>query len=321
MKTLIQAAAGLVLSLAVGGAFAQSYPDRPLRLIVPFSPGGTTDAVARVMAQYLAQEVGQPVAVENKGGGSTIIGTEALARAAPDGYTLMLATPDFTVNPSLRAKLPYDTLKDFTPIALIGTYPMLLVTRAGGGLDSTQKLLERARAHPKQLNFASAGTGSMPHLCAELMASLARVDLMHVPFKGNGPALTDLVAGRVSMLFSGAPAVDGLVQSGKLQVLAVTSKSRHPALPNVPTLAESGVPGYEVIAWFGVLAPAGVPPAVVERLNGAIGTVMAMPEVRDKLSSLGADLRASTPAEFDRQIRSEIDKWGKVVKAAGIEAN
>jgi len=321
MKTLIQAAAGLVLSLAVGGAFAQPYPDRPLRLIVPFSPGGTTDAVARVMAQYLAQEVGQPVAVENKGGGSTIIGTEALARAAPDGYTLMLATPDFTVNPSLRAKLPYDTLKDFTPIALIGTYPMLLVTRVGGGLDSTQKLLERARAHPKQLNFASAGTGSMPHLCAELMASLARVDLMHVPFKGNGPALTDLVAGRVSMLFSGAPAVDGLVQSGKLQVLAVTSKSRHPALPNVPTLAESGVPGYEVIAWFGVLAPAGVPPAVVERLNGAIGTVMAMPEVRDKLSSLGADLRASTPAEFDRQIRSEIDKWGKVVKAAGIEVN
>jgi len=321
MKTLIQAAAGLVLSLAVGGAFAQPYPDKPLRLIVPFSPGGTTDAVARVMAQYLAQEVGQPVAVENKGGGSTIIGTEALARAAPDGYTLMLATPDFTVNPSLRAKLPYDTLKDFTPIALIGTYPMLLVTRVGGGLDSTRQVLEQAKAHPKRLSFASAGTGSMPHLCAELMASLAQVDMMHVPFKGNGPALTDLVAGRVSMLFSGAPAVDGLVQSGKLQVLAVTSKARHPALPNVPTLAESGIPGYEVIAWFGVLAPAGVPPEVVKWLNGAIGAVMAKPEVRDKLSSLGADLRASTPAEFDTQIRSEIDKWGKVVKAAGIEAN
>ncbi|MBV7486367.1 tripartite tricarboxylate transporter substrate binding protein [Bordetella sp. BOR01] len=319
MKTLIHAAAGLVLSLMIGSASAQ-YPDKPLRLIVPFSPGGTTDAVARVMAQYLGQLIDQPVAVENKGGGSTIIGTEALARAAPDGYTLMLATPDFTVNPSLRAKLPYDTLKDFTPIALIGTYPMLLVTRVGGGLDSTRALLDQAKAHPKRLSFASAGNGSMPHLCAELLMSLAHVDLMHVPFKGNGPALTDLVAGRVSMLFSGAPAVDGLVQSGKLQVLAVTSKTRHPSLPDVPTLAESGVPGYEVIAWFGVLAPAGVPADVVQRLNTAIGAVMAMPEVREKLSSLGADLRASTPAEFDSQIRSEIDKWGRVVKTAGIEA-
>lgn len=300
-------------------ACAQSFPSRPVRLLVPFAPGGTTDVVARVVGAKLAEVMGQPVVVDNRAGGSTIIGTEALARAAPDGYTIMLATPDFTVNPSLQPKLPYDTLKDFAPIALIGTYPMVMVANADHKLASAGDVVAQAKARPGQINYASAGNGSMPHLCAEMFNSLAGVKLTHVPYKGNGPAVADLLAGHVSLLFTGGPAVASHVKSGKLKMLAVSTAKRHASLPDVPTVAESAVPGYEVTAWFGFIAPAGVPQEVIARLNADISRALQAPEVRGKLSSLGAELSAGTPEAFGKLIRDEIDKWGRVVRAANIK--
>jgi tripartite-type tricarboxylate transporter receptor subunit TctC len=287
-------------------------------MLVPFAPGGTTDVVARTLGAKLGEVLGQAVVVESRGGGGTVIGTEALAKSPADGYTLMLATPDLTINPSLQPRLPYDALKDFTPISLMGTYPMVLVANADHKLGSVADLLAEARAHPGQINFASAGNGSMPHLCGALFASTAHVNLTHVPYKGNGPAIADLLAGRVSLLFSGAPAVAAHVKSGKLKMLAVSTSTRHVALPDVPTLNESGVPGYDVTAWFGFIAPAGIPKDVLAQLNGAIGKTLQDPDVRIKLAVLGADLASSTPEAFSELIRGEIDKWGQVIQAANI---
>lgn len=319
MKLWIRSA--LVAVFAGAAAFAacaQSFPSKPIRLLVPFAPGGTTDAVARVIGAKLADILGQPVVVDNRAGGGTTIGTEALARSPADGYTIMLATPDFTVNPSLQPKLPYDTLKDFAPIALIATYPMVMVVHPDPKLGSVAELVAQAKARPGQINYASAGNGSMPHLCGELFNSLAGVKLTHVPYRGNGPAVADLLAGHVSVLFTGGPAVAGHVKSGKLKMLAVSTSKRHASLPELPTLAESGVPGYDVTAWFGFIAPAGVPKEVVAKLNTAIAGALQAPEVREKLSSLGAELRAGTPEAFGIVIREEIDKWARVVRDAHI---
>lgn len=299
-------------------ATAQSYPSQPIRLIVPFAPGGTTDAVARVIGAKLAAVMGQPVVVDNRGGGATIIGTGALARSPADGYTIMLATPDFTVNPSLQPNLPYDTLKDFTPIGLIATYPMVMVANADHKLHSVADVIAKAKAHPGQINFASAGNGSMPHLCGELFNTLAGVKMTHIPYKGNGPALADLLAGQVSVLFTGGPAVASLVKSGKLTMLGVTTAQRHPSLPDVPTLRESGLAGYEVTAWFGVLGPAGMPKETVARLNAGLARALKAPDVREKLSSLGAEFAVGTPDAFSALIRDEIEKWKRVVHAANL---
>lgn len=319
MKQWIRSAVVAVFTGASAmAACAQPFPSKPVRLLVPFAPGGTTDLVARVIGAKLSEALGQPVVVDNRGGGGTTIGTEALARAPADGYTIMLATPDFTVNPSLQPKLPYDTLKDFTPIALIATYPMVMVVNADQKLGSVADLIAQARAKPGEINYASAGNGSMPHLCAELFDSLAGVKLTHVPYRGNGPAVADLLAGHVSVLFTGGPAVAGYVKSGKLKMLGVSTAKRHASMPQVPTLAESGVPGYEVTAWFGFLAPAGVPKEAIARLNGDIAKALQAPEVREKLASLGAELGTSTPEAFGVLIRDEIEKWGRVVRSANI---
>lgn len=319
MKQWIRSAVVAVFTGASAmAACAQPFPSKPVRLLVPFAPGGTTDLVARVIGAKLSEALGQPVVVDNRGGGGTTIGTEALARAPADGYTIMLATPDFTVNPSLQPKLPYDTLKDFTPIALIATYPMVMVVNADQKLGSVADLIAQARAKPGEINYASAGNGSMPHLCAELFDSLAGVKLTHVPYRGNGPAVADLLAGHVSVLFTGGPAVAGYVKSGKLKMLGVSTAKRHASMPQVPTLAESGVPGYEVTAWFGFLAPAGVPKEAIVRLNGDIAKALQAPEVREKLASLGAELGTSTPEAFGVLIRDEIEKWGRVVRSANI---
>lgn len=319
MKQWIRSAVVAVFTGASAmAACAQPFPSKPVRLLVPFAPGGTTDLVARVIGAKLSEALGQPVVVDNRGGGGTTIGTEALARAPADGYTIMLATPDFTVNPSLQPKLPYDTLKDFTPIALIATYPMVMVVNADQKLGSVADLIAQARAKPGEINYASAGNGSMPHLCAELFDSLAGVKLTHVPYRGNGPAVADLLAGHVSVLFTGGPAVAGYVKSGKLKMLGVSTAKRHASMPQVPTLAESGVPGYEVTAWFGFLAPAGVPKEAIARINGDIAKALQAPEVREKLASLGAELGTSTPEAFGVLIRDEIEKWGRVVRSANI---
>jgi tripartite-type tricarboxylate transporter receptor subunit TctC len=290
-------------------------------MIVPFGPGGTSDIVGRAIGDQLAEQMGQAVVIDNRPGGGTMIGTSALAKSSPDGYTIMLVTPDFTVNPSLHPNLPYDALKDFTPIAMVASYPMVLVKNPALPAKSVQELIALAKSKPGVINYASAGNGSMPHLCAELMKSLTGMDIVHVPYKGNGPAITDLLGGRVQLLFTGMPPVAAYVKSGKLVALASTGKSRMASEPSLPTLAESGVPGYEVTAWYGFLAPAGTPEPIIARLNAEIAKAMQSAAVRQRLASLGAELHGSTPAEYDRVLRDEIAKWGKVIKDAQIQVD
>ncbi|HZZ95160.1 MAG TPA: tripartite tricarboxylate transporter substrate binding protein [Usitatibacter sp.] len=311
--------AGIALAAASLGAGAATFQaDKVVRLIVPFAPGGTSDVVARTLAPKLSEGLGRTVIVENLPGGGTIIGTQTLVRSPADGYAIMLATPDLTINPSLQPNLPYDARKDVVPVALVGTYPMVLVANASQKLSSVADVLAHERAKPGDIYYASAGNGSMPHLCAELFNYLAKTHLTHVPYKGNGPAITDLLAGRVSLLFTGAPPVVGYLQAGTLRALAVTSPARNPALPDVPTLQESGVPGYDVSAWFGFIAPAGTPAEVVSRLNGEINRALKDPDVRKRLAGLGADVTITTPEAFGALLKSETDKWARVVGAARI---
>lgn len=319
MATLVRLCTSLLLAVCFQQVHAQSFPTKPIRLIVAFAPGGNTDVVARAIAPKLGELLGQQVVVDNRPGGGTTIGTEALARSAPDGYTLMLTGFDFTVNPSLRSKLPYDTQKDFTPIALIATYPMALVANPALPAQSVKELIAFAKANPGRVNYASAGNGSPGHLSGELLKSLAGVDLTHIPYKGSGAALADLLAGQVQLLFSGMPAVASFVQSGRLKLLAVTGTKRDPALPDVATVQEGGVPGYEVTSWLGFLAPAGVPRPIVDRLNAEIGRALQAADVRERLASMGGDLGASTPEAFGTRLREEISKWSRVVHGAGIK--
>jgi tripartite-type tricarboxylate transporter receptor subunit TctC len=321
MTLVARVCAGLLLAASMQCAQGQSFPGKPLRLIVPFSPGGTTDIVARAIAPKLGELLGQNVIVDNRPGGGTTIGTDALAHSAPDGNTLMLATPDFTINPGLHAKLPYDSQRDFTPVALIATYPLVLVANPALPAQSVRELIANAKANPGRINYASGGNGSAPHLAGELFKSLAGVDLTHVPYKGNGPAITDLLAGQVQLLFTGLPPVAAFVKGDRLKVLAVTSSRRHASLPDVATVQEGGVPDYEVIVWFGFLAPGGVPRPIVDRLNANIGRALQAPDVRERLASLGADFETSSPEAFGTLLRDEIAKWSRVVKSAGIKVD
>lgn len=321
MTPTLRVCAGLLLAACMQYVQAQAFPVKSLRLIVPFAPGGTTDVVARAIAPKLGELLGQQVIVDNRPGGGTTIGTDALARSAPDGYTLMLATPDFAVNPSLYAKLPFDAQRDFTPVALIATYPLVLVANPALPAQSVKELIAFAKANPGRINYASGGNGSTPHLSGELFKALAGVDLTHVPYKGNGPAITDLLAGQVQLLFTGMPPVASFVKSGRLKLLAVTGGKRHATLPDVATVQEGGVPGYQVITWFGFLAAAGVPKPIVDRLNEDIGRALQAPDVRERLASLGADLSTSSPEAFGTLLREEIAKWSRVVKSAGIKVD
>lgn len=319
MKTTLRICAGLLIAVCAHVVQAQAYPTKPIRVIVAFAAGGNTDVVARAIAPKLGELLGQPVIVENRPGGGTTIGTEALARSAPDGYTLMLTGFDFTVTPSLYSKLPYDPQRDFAPIALIATYPMVLVANPSLPAHSVKELISAAKANPGRINYASAGNGSPGHLSGELLKTLAGVELTHVPYKGSGAALQDLLAGQVQLLFSGMPAVASFVQSGKLKLLAVTGTKRDPALPGTGTVIEGGVPGYEVISWLGFIAPAGVPRPIVDRLNAEIGRALQSPDVRERLASMGGELGGSTPEAFGTLLRDETIKWGRVVKGAGIK--
>lgn len=314
--TLISASTLLVANPAT----VHAYPDQPIKMIIPFSAGGTTDFVGRVIAEKLGQNLGQTVVVDNRGGASTIIGTSALAKSPADGYTIMLATPDFTINPSLQSQLPYSTPTDFTAISLIATYPLVLAANAEQGISSISDLLTRAKAQPGSLNYASAGNGSIQHLCGAMLVDKAKVDMLHIPYKGGAPAAADLVAGRASVLCSGAPPLDPYVQAGKLKILAVSTPKRHPLMPEVPTVSESGVDDFDVTAWFGFLAPAGLPDGILMRLNSSIIKTMQDPEVQKRLSVLGANLAGSAPETFDSLIKSEIKKWNSVVKANNIKA-
>lgn len=314
---------GLALLGLVGTAVqAQNYPNKPIRLIVPFPPGGGNDVIARLIAQKLSDRFGQQVVVDNKAGANGIVGLQALMQSPADGYTLAVAAAGpMAVNPSLYDKLPYDPTKDFSPITNMVNYPLLLVVHPSVPVKTTLDLVNLAKAKPKQLFFASPGSGNSGHLAGELFNTMAHVQTVHVPYKGQGPALADLLTGQVQMLYSSIPSVLPQVRSGQLNALAVGSAKRLPSLPDIPTIAETGVPGYEAYSWVGIVAPAKTPKAIVTRLNQEIVDILKQKDVAEKLNQQGALPVGDTPEQFAAYIKTEIDKWGAVVRAANIKAD
>lgn len=301
---------------------AQGYPARPLRFVSPFSPGGTTDTLARLIGQKLTETWGQSVVIENRPGAGGTIGAEAVARAAPDGYTLLLTSVGaHAVSPALRSKLAYDAVRDFSPITQVASGHNILVVHPSLPVRSVQELISFARNKPGQLTFASGGHGTSPHMGGELFKSLARVDMIHVPYKGGGPAAIALLSGEVSLSFGSIATVLPQVRAGKLWALAVTGRARSSALPDLPTVAEAGVPGYELNSWYGVLAPAHTSPEIVNKLGSEIIRVLRLPDVRERMLHEGVEPAGTTPEEFGAYIRSEIAKWTRVVKATGARVD
>jgi tripartite-type tricarboxylate transporter receptor subunit TctC len=319
VKTVL---ATTMLAATAASAFAADYPTKPIRLVVPFAAAGTTDFLARAIAQKLGHNLGTTVIVDNRPGAGGNIGSDIVAKSDPDGYTLLLGTVGtHAINASLYKKMPYDTVKDFAPITLVASVPNIVVVNPSVPVKSIKELLALAKSKPGQLSFASSGNGSSIHLSGELFKSMAGVDMLHVPYKGSGPAVADLVGGQVNLMFDNMPSSLPHVKSGRLRAIAVTSAKRSPAAPDLPTIAESGVPGYEAVAWFGVLAPAGTPPAIVKKLNAEIIKVLKSPDVAERLSSQGAEPVSNTPEQFSAYIKSEMGKWAKVIKASGAQVD
>ncbi len=304
-------------TLAGTTAFA-AFPEKPIRLVVPFAPGGGTDLIARTLAVGMGKELGQQVIIDNKPGAGTIIGTDAVAKSAPDGYTIVIATFAHAVNPSMVPKLPYNNETAFTPISLIGKGPNVLVVRADSAIKTVKDLVDAAKAKPGKLNYASQGNGTSAHLAGEMFTNLARVDLTHVPYRGAGPAITDLLGGQVDMIFGTAAAVSTFVDSGKLRAIAVTSSQPSPALKGVPTIAET-VPGYAVESWYGLYAPKGTPADVIAKLTAAAKKAAHSPEFSTKIEQEGLSVVASDPAELDRYVKAEEARWKKIVKENNIK--
>ena len=318
VSTVIRAVA---LSLALGAtpALAQDYPTRPIHMIVPYPPGGGTDIVARVITEPLGQALGQPIVIDNRGGAAGNVGTEAAARATPDGYTMLFTLSSHTINPKLYAKLPFDVEKDFVPIGLAANIPQILVANPSLPVNNVQELIAYAKANPGKLNFASVGTGSPGHIAGELFKLKTGVDIVHVPYKGGGPAVTDTLGGQVQLLFVSMPAAWQFVKAGRLKAFAVTSDKRSVVAPDIPTLAEAGVPDCVVNSWYGALVPAKTPPAAVAKLAAALAKVVQSSDVKERLLLQGAEATTSTPQEFDALIRDELAKWDYVIRAAKIK--
>ncbi|MBX3652052.1 MAG: tripartite tricarboxylate transporter substrate binding protein [Burkholderiales bacterium] len=308
----------LIFLLFPGLSAAQQYPSKTVRLIVPFAAGGSTDVIARVLAPRLAEAWGQQVIVDNRPGGNTTIGTDIVAKAAPDGHTLLITPAPFTVVPSVMKKLPYDPAKDFEPITLINTTPMGLVLHPGVPAKNVNELIALAKARPGKMNFASSGNGGVPHLSGELLNAMAGVKLIHVPYKGNAPALVDLVGGHVDMAFNGLTSVMPFIKSGRLRVIGVTSIGRTAALPEVPTLDEQGLKGFQAVAWNGITAPARTPKDVIAKIADSAVRIVKSPELAEQLKRDGSDPVGSTTAEFVAHLRSEVEKWKTVLARAGI---
>jgi tripartite-type tricarboxylate transporter receptor subunit TctC len=313
----ITTAAATMLPLAASAAF----PDHPLRLIIPFPPGGGTDLVGRQLAQGLTGDLGQSVVVENRGGGSTIIGTEAVAKSPADGYTLLLATFAHAVNPSLHADLPYSTDTAFAPVALIGRSPNVLVVSPKRDFKSVADVLAYARKNPGKLNFGSYGNGTSAHLAGEMFKNLGQVSMTHVPYRGSGPALIGLMGGQIDLMFSTIASVSGHMKSGQLRGLAVTSAHRAPSLPQLPTVAEAGVPGYVVESWYGVYVATGTPQPVIERLNAALKKAVQTPGFRRSVEDEGLIIDVGTPEELGRYVKNEESRWSRIVKEGHITAD
>lgn len=308
----------LVAALLAGVAWAQTYPARSVRILVPFPPGGTTDILAREVAAQASARWGQPVVVENKGGASGTIGSEQVKNAAPDGYSLLLTATHHVINPTLRKSLPYDTKRDFTSIALIATVPNVLVVHPAFPAQSVADLVRLAKEKPGSISFASTGIGGANHLSGELFKVMAGVDMVHVPYKGAAPAMNDLIAGHVPVMFDGLTGVVPQLSAGKLRALGVTTLRRVPAIPQVPTIDEAGVKGFEVTSWFGLYGPPNIPVGVVARLSSEMLAVLATAEIRERFARHGADPGTLSQPEFTRFVESEIDKWSRVIEQARI---
>lgn len=322
MKTWMRAAsAALWLTGALlthGAALAQTYPDRAVKMVVPFPPGGTTDILARLLANELSQQWSQTVVVENKPGASGTIFSEQLARTPADGYTLMLTATHHVINPSLYKNLRYDTRKDFTPIALVAAVPNVLVVNPGFPAKTVQELIAYARANPGKVNFGSAGTGGANHLSGELFKSMTGVNMVHIPYKGAAPALNDLLGGQIPVMFDSVPGVIQHIKAGKLRALGVTSLKRSPALPDVPTLDEAGVKGFEATAWFGLYAPGGMNPSLTEKISADVLKALQSPRIQEQFALQGAEPGTLTQSEYAAYVSAEIDKWAKVIGNANI---
>jgi tripartite-type tricarboxylate transporter receptor subunit TctC len=316
-------AAGLIsiaLAVSSGTALAQSFPHKAVRMVVPFPAGGSTDIVGRTVAQKLSEMWGQPVVVDNRPGGGTSIGTDAVAKAAPDGYTLLVTPAPFTINPSLLAKLPYDALADFAPITLINTTPLVLVVNPGVPAKSVKELIALAKSKPGKLNYGSSTIGGSNHLAGELFNAMAGVRMVHIPYKGNAPALIDLVGGHIDLIFNGVTSALPLIKGGKLRALAVTSMQRSNAMPDLATMDEAGIKGFEAVAWNGLGAPAKTPREIIARINSDVIKIVRSPELKERLTAEGSDPVGNTPDQYAVFLRNEIEKWAKVIKLAGVKA-
>jgi len=314
----------LLAALAAAGwpvpaAAQQAYPSKPVRIISPFPPGGGNDALCRIVAQKLVEGLKQQVIVENRAGANGIVGTEVAARSAPDGYTIVLIPSGHAVNATLYRKLPFDSIRDFAPITLAGSSPLVLAVHPSLPAKNVKELVALARARPGQLTYVSAGVGASGHLGGALFESLTGTKMVHIPYKGMAVAITDLMSGQVSLTFGTSLSVIPHARSGRLRALATTGARRSPALPDLPTVAEAGVPGYEASLWYGFVGPARLPPEVVRRLNSAIVAVLGLPDVRDRLASQGVDPQPTTPEEFAQLLASDVERWAKVIQRAGIQ--
>jgi len=311
-----------VLLTSANASLAQSYPDKPIRIVVTFPAGGPTDAVARPISQSLSSTWGQPVIIDNRGGAGGIVGTEIVAHSAPDGYNLLIGTAGgMSINPSLHAKLSYDPFKDFAPISMLVINPQILVMHPALAASNVRELVALAKSKPGQLNFASSGTGTATHLGLELFKAATGINVVHVPYKGGAPALTDLIAGQVQLLFISIPSVMPQVKAGRLKALAVSSARRSLSAPDVPTVAESGYPGFEYVNWNALFAPAATPRAIISKLNTEVVKIMRDPDLAQKLVSQGAEPAPGTPEQLAQYMRVDFDRWRKVIRAAGITAN
>jgi tripartite-type tricarboxylate transporter receptor subunit TctC len=301
-------------------AQAQGWPNRPVRMVVPYTPGGYTDYMARTVGQKLSDALGQPIVFENRPGANSVIGADVVAKAAPDGYTFGTVIAAHAVNATLNTKLPYDVLKDFTYVSLLSIAPLMMVAHPSAPANNIQELIALAKAKPGELNFASSGVGAAAHLTMEMFKSRAGVNMQHVPYKGTAPALTDILGGRINVMFDTVGAFTSHVNAGTLKAIAVTAKERMPAAPNVPTVHESGLPGFVAGTWAGVIAPAGTPKEIVDRMSGEIQKILRDPAMKEQLAKLGYEAVGNTPEEFVSFMRNEVALWAKVINDAGIKA-
>ena len=320
MKPIAAATCALAVAFCAN-AFAQAYPSKPIKVVVPYSAGGVVDLIARAVGDRMSQAIGQPSVIENRIGAAGAIGTEAVARSAPDGYTLIVASPSHTVNISLYSKLSWHPLTSFAPVAMVGVIPNVILVHPSVPVKSLTEFVAYAKARPGKLNFASAGAGSSVHLAAELLAQMAQLDMVHIPYKGQPEAVTALITGDVAMMPLTLALAKARIQSGQARPLAVTTPKRSAALPDMPTVAESGYPAYEVSTWFGYLAAAGTPPEIVNRLNTEVNAALKHPDVEKKLVALGAELDPGTPQAFGKFLEADMTRWAKVIRQAGIKAD